>query len=381
MRILLYVYEIYPLGGGVGRAVKALLDRFAQYEDIQIDCVTSSLTGKFEIEKFSDNISIHRIPIGKRKESDYHKQRPLQMALYSFLAFLYTWKLVFTRKYTVAHFFGYPGGLVTLLFRWKLRYIISLRGVDVPGYNPKFMLQYILFYTNLSRLIWFFADYVIANSTQLSKLAQKTYPKKHIMVIPNGIDTHLYDASEDRKRFEKFTVSAGGTIMGKLKGLDYLIRGFAKFAEGKDVQLMLYGSGVQEEELRELVATLGIPDKVVFRGRVEHEVIEEELPKCHLFCLPSLNEGMSNAALEGLASGLPLLLTDTGGRAELIDEGINGILIKKKDSEDIAEKLQMLYEDESLRERMGRASRKKAEAMSWGSVAQQYKRIYDKYKD
>ena len=89
-----------------------------------------------------------------------------------------------------------------------------------------------------------------------------------------------------------------------------------------------------------------------------------------------MNEGMSNAMLEALASGLPLLVTRTGGADEVLEEGINGFALEMRSAEDIAEKLLRLRNDRELRTRMAVASRRKAEAMSWGNVAWQYVKVY-----
>jgi glycogen(starch) synthase len=73
-----------------------------------------------------------------------------------------------------------------------------------------------------------------------------------------------------------------------------------------------------------------------------------------------------------LAAGLPLLATNTGGTQELVEDGVNGFILKMKNAADIAEKLEILIKDEELRKKMGQASRAKAEGMSWEKVAEKY---------
>jgi glycosyltransferase involved in cell wall biosynthesis len=85
---------------------------------------------------------------------------------------------------------------------------------------------------------------------------------------------------------------------------------------------------------------------------------------------------MSNALLEALASGLPLLVTDTGGSKELVTEGENGLYIQKESAKSIRHALEQLLADRAVRERMGEASRRRAETQSWQSVAEQYVDIY-----
>ena len=121
---------------------------------------------------------------------------------------------------------------------------------------------------------------------------------------------------------------------------------------------------------------MGVSNQVRFIGRVDHAELKSWYAQADIFILPSMNEGMSNAMLEALASGLPLLVTRTGGADEVLEEGINGFALEMRSAEDIAEKLLRLRNDRELRTRMAVASRRKAEAMSWGNVAWQYVKVY-----
>ena len=89
---------------------------------------------------------------------------------------------------------------------------------------------------------------------------------------------------------------------------------------------------------------------------------------------------MSNAMLEALSSGLPLLSTNTGGADELLKDGSNGFIIKMKDASDIAEKIEKIVTNKNLQDSMGKASRELAETMSWGKVAEQYLDLYKQIK-
>ncbi len=374
MKIILYGYEYPPLGGGVANALKHLLEEFSKYEDLEIDFITSSLDNKYKVEQKYPNIKFHYLKIGQRKQEDYHKQKPMHMISFSWKAYWYTWKLILRKKYDLNHFFGFPGGLVSLAFRWRMPYIVSLRGVDVPGYNERFKTFY-LFYRPLSRVIWMFADKVITNSNGLRELARETAPKKPIEVIPNGVDIEKFHPVDKDKKYSKFSITAGGTLMGKKKGLRYLIEGFAFFhRQHRESQLTLIGSGDEEENLRELAKKLKIQNAVKFVGRKTHDWIAEHLPKFHVFVLPSLSEGMSNSALEALASGLPLILTNTGGTEEILNE--NGFVVQKKNPNEIHHRLKQLYIDPAKRTEMGRKSREIAEGMSWGVVGKNYHKLY-----
>ena len=109
---------------------------------------------------------------------------------------------------------------------------------------------------------------------------------------------------------------------------------------------------------------------------IEHSQLPLYYNRADVFILPSLNEGMSNAMLEAIASGLPVITTDTGGVLELVKD--NGFIVPKKNSEKISEALIKLIEDKDLCLEMGKKSREIAEKLGWDKVAGQYLEIYKK---
>jgi glycosyltransferase involved in cell wall biosynthesis len=151
----------------------------------------------------------------------------------------------------------------------------------------------------------------------------------------------------------------------------------AKDGERK-IELWIAGEGEEMTSLEQLSCDLGVANKVKFFGRVAHENVVAHFQTADVFCLPSLNEGMSNTMLEALASGMPIVATVTGGTEELVGNGENGFFIKQHSAEDIAEKLEVLIGDDTLRLRFGEASRTRALAMSWGKVAESYNHLYQK---
>ena len=159
--------------------------------------------------------------------------------------------------------------------------------------------------------------------------------------------------------------------MGSKKGLRYLVEGFAQFhQQHPQTQLRLFGTGDEEESLRQLVDKLQIKEAVKFVGQVSHDELAQQLPRCHVFCLPSLAEGMSNAMLEAAACGLPIIATNVGGAAELIDG--NGVIIKQKSASDIAEAIVKIYSDNQLRVKMGAESRDKAKQFGWEEMGREW---------
>lgn len=380
MRVLFFNYEYPPLGGGAANATSYILREFSKIPDLEIDLVTSAVGAQYELEKIGNNIRIHKLPIGKN-ERNLHFQSQRDLLVYAWKAYFFSRKLVRQNRYDLSHsFFSVPCGFLSLIYHglYELPYIVSLRGADVPGYSDRFPLIY-KFLTPLIRHIWKKAAAVISNSEGLKELALKTNAKQEIGIIYNGIDVEQFRPAI-RGPSSNFKIICISRLTAR-KGFNYLIEAVAKITEKyPDLSLEIVGEGDAKAELEEQTKNANLSSKIEFKGRISHEKTPEAYNGASVFVLPSLNEGMSNTMLEALASGLPIIATDTGGSKELVQEGENGFIIKMKDSDDIAEKLEKLIVNPELVRSMGNKSREIAETMSWGSVAWSYYELYKKVK-
>ena len=378
MKVLFFNYEYPPLGGGAANATAYILAEYAKIPELEVSIVTASIDGAYHLEKIGGNITIHRLPIGKNAQN-LHFQSQKDLLQYAFRAYFFARKLYRENKFDLSHsFFTVPCGFVSWLMKKQssLPYIVSLRGSDVPGYSDRFPVIYALL-KPIFRLIWREAAAVISNSEGLKELALKTAPAQRIAIIHNGIDLEKFKPLENSASREKFIITPGASRITDRKGLNYLIEAVAKLSpKYPQIHLRIMGEGNALSKLKKLVADLQLENRVEFLGRIPREITTPYYQEASLFVLPSLNEGMSNAMLEALASGLPLLSTATGGASELIEEGVNGLILRFKDSQDIAEKIQRLIDDPELARKMGEASRKRAEKMSWRAVAEQYWALY-----
>lgn len=368
MRILMLNYEFPPLGGGAANATAHLLREFAAVPQLSIELVTSS-TGSARVESFSENISIHFLDIHKRGSLHYQSYRDL--LVYSWKAFRYARRLVRERTYDLCHaFFGIPCGHIARKLR--VPYIVSLRGSDVPFFNERFRYLDRFLFRRMSRRIWRDARCVVANSKGLRELALTSAPSQKIEVIYNGVDTELFRPAP--RRTDGLRVVCVSRLI-KRKGIDYLIRAISEL-RGEDVSLVVAGTGNMERELRALARKTGVADRIHFSGFVPHDQTAKLYQESSVFCLPSNNEGMSLTVLEAMACGLPVLVTDVGGSAELLEDGRNGFLLQKQSPSDIAEKLRAYLENPGLLTEHGTRSRQIAETMSWHRTASAYKELY-----
>jgi glycosyltransferase involved in cell wall biosynthesis len=382
MKVIFFNYEYPPLGGGAANATAYILEEYSNISDLEVDLVTSSVDSEYHLEKLGEKIRIHRLPIGKN-EKNLHFQSQKDLLVYSWQAYWFSRKLIKNGGYNLSHsFFTVPCGFLSLVFKWQfgLPFVVSLRGADVPGYSERFGVIYALL-RPLIRLIWGKAAAVVANSQGLKNLALESVPKQKIEVIYNGINIDQFKPDLSQKAEDHFIITTGASRVTHRKGLNYLFEAVAQLVpKYPNIFLRIMGEGNAREDLEKLVLDLNLKRNIEFLGRIAREKTAPFYQEANIFVLPSLNEGMSNAMLEALATGLPLVATDTGGSKELIQEGENGFIIKMKDSADIAEKIEKLINDPELVKKMGEASRKKAEGMSWERVSLGYYELYKKVK-
>jgi glycosyltransferase involved in cell wall biosynthesis len=375
MRILILNSEYPPIGGGAGNAsahIAAQFDRMGH-----IVAVVTSRFGALPHREQKGNVTIHRIP-GLRRRQD--RSNPLEQVVFIFSASLWTMRLIprFKPHATLA-FFGVPSGAVAWLIKkiFHIPYVVSLRGGDVPGFRPYDFRIYHKLVAPFLRIIWRNAVAVVANSNGLRQLANTFDSRFEIPIIPNGIDLDSYQSTGRDWTFPRL-LSVGRIV--HQKGLDLAMHALGGLTE-LDWEWHIAGDGPQMPVLQSLAKGLGIGDRVHFLGWQSREGLMKCYQEANVFLFPSRHEGMPNAMLEAMASGLPVVASCIAGNEELVVDGETGYLVPSEDIESLQAALKQLLIDPALREQMGRASRQHVEAnYSWESTAQQYVLFLEKVK-
>ena len=209
-----------------------------------------------------------------------------------------------------------------------------------------------------------YATRVLANSERVKQVvveAEGVAPEK-VDVLYNGVDMDRYaPGAGDPRALDSLGVPRNARVVGivanyrPVKGLELFVRAAARVAaEVPDAAFLLVGRGPLERDLVTLAAELGIAGRVFFtRGQAD---VCDCLARTSVACLSSESEGFSNAILEYMAAGLPVVATDVGGNAEAIQDGVTGRLVRSRDPEAFAGPVIELLQNESLRCAMARAS-------------------------
>ncbi len=148
-----------------------------------------------------------------------------------------------------------------------------------------------------------------------------------------------------------------------IKGYDYFLAALARLKqEGVAFQAQIIGGGELYSVLRFSIGDLNLSDRVQLIGELPAAEVLRRLPQADLFVISSHQEGVSNAALEGMAAGLPVVTTTAGGMSEVVRNGVDGFVVPVRDIRALADRIKCLLADAELRERMGRAARQRIEA-------------------
>jgi glycosyltransferase involved in cell wall biosynthesis len=176
-------------------------------------------------------------------------------------------------------------------------------------------------------------------------------PPERVALIPNGV-LLSDDGTPGRPAGGDFLLYVGW--LRRAKGLDDLLEALARMEDR--LELRLVGDGPERAALEARARTLKIADRVRFVGQVADP--SPHYAGARLFALPSLGEGLSNALLEAMAFGLPVVATRIGGNVDLVEDGVNGLLVEPGDPAQLAAALTRLLRDEPLARRLGAAARR-----------------------
>ena len=191
-------------------------------------------------------------------------------------------------------------------------------------------------------------------------LDESAWPK--LRRIRCGLDAEAFTPQPDSGATgESVRVLSVGRLVG-VKSQEVLIRAVAELAaRSRPVQVTLVGHGPRREALERLARELEVGEWLDFAGPVGQDEIRDHYRQADIFCLCSNAESLPVVLMEAMASGLPVISTDVGGIAELIDHGENGLLIRPADHLALAEAIGELRDDPERRIGMADRGRERIE--------------------
>lgn len=210
-----------------------------------------------------------------------------------------------------------------------------------------------------------FADRVVVNADAVKEFVIKTEgcPADKIIVIPNGInDEFVANGARDRER-AALGLGPRDRVVGTLgrlawkKGQEYFLSAAATILkEEPKVTFVLVGDGPLRAQLEEQARALGINAQVKFLGqRLDSQTV---ISLFDIFVLPSVIEGMPNALLEAMALEKPVVVTNAGGNAEVVQDGVTGFVVPTRQPAEMAQRILQLLRHEALAQDFAAAARR-----------------------
>ena len=205
----------------------------------------------------------------------------------------------------------------------------------------------------------------VSRSLALTTVRDMGVARDDIVVVPNAVDAARFTSPRDpkaRSRYaspdEKLLVHVSN--FRPVKRTDDVVRIFAKVNEGLPARLLMVGEGPERPNALALAHELGVAERIAFVGSFPR--IETMLALADLFLLPSSQESFGLAALEAMASGMPVVATRIGGIPEVVEDGVSGSLHPLGAVDAMADAAITLLRDDGLRARFGAAARERARA-------------------
>ncbi len=210
-------------------------------------------------------------------------------------------------------------------------------------------------------------------------------PPDKMMMIPNGVNADVYAAikknelSQFRSRFalpeEKIVLFVGRMVYEK--GVHVLVNAAPKVLEKVNAKIIIVGNGYMKEQLSGIVKGMGIAHKVLFTGFVDDETLRGLQTCADVSVVPSLFEPFGIVALEAMAAKSPVVVSDAGGLAEIVDHDVDGVKVYPGNPDSLAWGITKVLTDQTYANHLrNNAYKKIQEKYNWDRIAQQTMRAY-----
>lgn len=241
-------------------------------------------------------------------------------------------------------------------------------------------------------------DHIIASTLAEKSQLEFLYdtPSSKISVIPPGVDIrHFYPIPEDEAKEVVNLPEGTHTILyvGRiepLKGIDSLLQAIAIIQKRKELDccphnLVIIGGNLDSPEgdqnpemirLQNMVEILGIENFVIFLGKKDQNLLPYYYSAAEVVVMPSHYESFGMVALESMACGTPVIASQVGGLAFLVQDGETGFIIPGNDVNKLADKLVQVIIDKNLRKLMGEKSSEYARMYAWETISEKIAEVY-----
>lgn len=323
-------------------------------------------TRNIEVTIFTDsknNASYEGFKIEKIRSIDYKTPLEKIFLLLGLPRYFYIDLIEKLRGYEVIetsnpefYWFAYQSYLAAKKYKARLVYRTSQ---TVDGFFLFHLTRYIL--RPFVRKAYDYAQSLIFTNQQAAERCIRLGfidKSRKVIICGHGVDTNIFKPRKGKKHKKTILLSVGGLY--KIKGHHLIIKALKKIVErGFDSELWIVGSGYYRDFLINLAKNLGLEKNVKFLGSKNREELALIYNQADIFVLANYQE-ITPAVSEAMASGLPVVVMECGGREFIIPAEEYGLVSKKFDVDDMADKIELLIKHPSLKKKIAGNGRKRA---------------------
>lgn len=251
--------------------------------------------------------------------------------------------------------------------RYKIPYVVTLRGFYQDDNT-----------SSVQRNIDCASSIIAISPQQLKNGRRMT--KKSIFCIPHGVDKAFYVSHKDNKKTDGPLRIILVSRLLSIKNTDLVIAALKHFHY--DFIFDIYGDGPEEKALKDLVLKLELENKIYFKGRVPNDELPRIYSQYDLFVMPSYPETLGRVYFEAMASGLPVICSKNTGIDGLIIDGKEGYILNPLEKQEFniqfLKKMEELYENRSLLNKMKENAIEFSKKYTWDEISAKYYKIYTK---
>lgn len=256
-------------------------------------------------------------------------------------------------------------------------FYISVWGSDIYLFPKKSIFHRMIIKYSLSR-----ANNIFSTSYTM-KSEIKKYTSKEIKVVHFGIDTSVFKPAQIETVFKKDDI-----VIGTVKslehnyGIEYLISAFSLLVEkypALSLKLLIVGGGSMKVALKEYAVEKKVDERTVFTGPVPFSEVPSYQNMLDIAVFPSVSESFGVSVLESSACEKPVVVSNVGGLPEVVKDGETGFIVEGQNPSQIAEAIEKLLFNKSLREQLGKNGRKRVmEDYNFSDNVNQMVEIYNR---
>lgn len=370
MRILVFIYEYPPVGGGGGTVARDISQGLAR-RGHEVHVITARY-GDLPRQEDQDGVRLFRIPSARRA---LYKADLVAMLVFVLSGIVYGWKHIRAWKPDLIHVhFAVPTGPIAWLLSLLtgIPYVLTAHLGDIPGGVPDKTSRWFRWIYPFTPPIWRRAARVVAVSHYTRQLALLHYPVE-IQVILNGVDLENLNPGPLLVHRPPRILFAGRFV--NQKNPLQIIHTLQAVKE-MEWDCVLAGDGPLRTKLEQQIRAFGLEDRFHLPGWITPEEVIALMRGSDILFMPSRSEGLPVVGVQSLALGMCIIASPSGGFVDLVENGVNGYLVDVNRPHRYEQAFRELLSDSGRLLSFRQSSRRKAQDFDINKIVSAYEELF-----